>query len=117
RAQLWFRVHRASAGGRPVIGAFDNMQDRPIRDDEWKHFEIVGQIDDDATNISVGLLLLGTGKAWIDDATLEVVSEKTPATAPVISAGNRPGGGQEKPQAFFVAWLWLPVIALVLFGL
>src|SRR5205814_52375 len=90
---------------------------RPIREDEWKHFEIVGQIDDDATNISVGLLLLGTGKAWIDDATLEVVSEKTPATAPIISAGNRPGGGQDKPQPFFVAWLWLPAITLVLFGL
>jgi tetratricopeptide (TPR) repeat protein len=80
RAQLWFRVDRASADGKTAVGAFDNMQDRPIRDDQWKHFEIVGQIDDDAARIHLGMLLLGTGKAWIDDATLEVVSEATPTT-------------------------------------
>ena len=32
RAQLWFRVDRAAAGGQSRIGAFDNMQDHPIRD-------------------------------------------------------------------------------------
>jgi hypothetical protein len=154
RAQLWFRINRALADGRSVIGAFDNMKDRPIREDEWKHFEIVGQVDDDAATLIVGLLLVGKGKAWIDDATLEVVSETTEATARKIpeerqkavaapSAGNRPSEAQrnssaaqrtpseaqrkmaqaiskaalQKPQPFFVAWLWLPVIALVLFGL
>src|SRR5581483_12228625 len=35
----------------------------------------------------------------------------------VQSAGGRRSGPQDKPQPFFVAWLWLPVIALVLFGL
>ena len=73
RAQLWFRVDRTPSGGRPVVGAFDNMSDRPIRDGEWKRFDIVAQIDDEAEKILLGLLLLGTGKAWIDDATLEVV--------------------------------------------
>ena len=80
RAQLWFRVDRAAADGKTAVGAFDNMQDRPIREGQWKHFEIVGQIDDDAAKITLGLLLLGTGKAWIDDATLEEVSEATPTT-------------------------------------
>ena len=41
------------------VGAFDNMQDRPIRGDQWKHFEIVGQIDDDAAKITLGLILPG----------------------------------------------------------
>ena len=122
RAQLWFRVDRVSTDGQNAVGAFDNMADRPIRDDQWKHFEIVQQIDDDAVRIAVGLLLLGTGKAWIDDATLEVVSESTPATGAIALGPNRPMGAQvrreqDKPQPFFTAWLWLPVIALVLFGL
>src|SRR5262245_59123636 len=54
RAQLWFRVDRASANGQTAVGAFDNMANRPIRGDQWKHFEIVGQIDDDAVKVNVG---------------------------------------------------------------
>lgn len=108
RAQLWFRVDRASSGGRPAVGAFDNMADRPIREDQWKHFEIVGQIDDDAEKILLGLLLLGTGKAWIDNATLEVVSEATPTTAastPIsIPSGYRPTPGDERgPESDLLA--------------
>jgi hypothetical protein len=153
RAQLWFRVNRTLADGRSVIGAFDNMRNRPIREDGWRHFEIIGQVDDDAATLVVGLLLVGKGKAWIDDATLEVVSETTEVTAKKMpetqqktaanpSAGKQPSAAQrpsaaqgnsseaqrsiaqavqkaalQKPQPFFVAWLWLPVIALVLFGL
>jgi hypothetical protein len=115
RAQLWFRVDRASANGQNNIGAFDNMQDRPIRDGQWKHYEIVGQVDDDALRINLGLLVLGKGKAWLDDASLEVVSENTPATgaaiAPLMGASEGP------PQPFFVWWLLLVVAALALFAL
>ncbi len=117
RAQLWFRVDRPSPGGGTVIGAFDNMDDRPIRNEQWKHYEIVGPIADDATGIRVGLLLLGTGKAWLDDATLEVVSEATPATGTNNLGRNQFTAAQDKPQPFFVVWLWLPLAALVLFAL
>ncbi len=117
RAQLWFRVDRVSTGGASTIGAFDNMDDRPIRDEQWKHYEIVAQIDHDASSIRVGMLLLGSGKAWLDDATLEIVSEATPTTGANVFVRNRPINEQDKPQPFFNHWLWLPAIALALFGL
>ena len=44
RAQLWFRVDRASPDGQNRVGAFDNMQDRPIRGGQWNHYEIVGPL-------------------------------------------------------------------------
>ena len=67
RAYLWMRVDRADN----KIGFFDNMADRPIQSGEWKAYEIVGDIDDDAGVINVGMLLIGEGKAWIDTASFE----------------------------------------------
>ena len=113
RAQLWFRVDRQSEGGTPKIGAFDNMQDRPIREQEWKHYEIVGDVDEDAERISVGLLFLGKGKAWIDDASFEVVNSATPPTTDANtnqSNANRQSAGPSSnpdPQPFWTPWLFL----------
>lgn len=98
KAQLWFRVDRT--GGQ--MGFFDNMGDRPIQADRWRHYEIVGDVADDARSIVLGLLLLGAGTAHFDDATLEVVDPSTPTTGPGggtdghrrragRSAGPRPG--------------------------
>ena len=56
-------------------GFFDNMQDRPIRDPEWKPYEIVGEVAEDATSLSFGLILIGSGRAWIDDVRVEAVEE------------------------------------------
>src|SRR5436190_3990268 len=65
RAQLWVRVDRAEN----KRGFFDNMGDRPITSGEWREYEIVGDVDDDAAVINIGMLLLGQGKAWIDAAS------------------------------------------------
>ena len=114
RAQLWLRVDRKSNTDQSVIGAFDNMDDRPIRNDAWDHYDIVGQIDEDAERISVGLLAFGKGKFWLDDMSLEIIEDDTPA------AGRRPSqsaSAQRAPsQPFFVSWLWLVVIAGALFA-
>jgi C-terminal processing protease CtpA/Prc len=69
RAQLWLRVDRA--GGR--MGFFDNMGDRPIRSFEWKQYEIIGDIDDDASKINIGLMVFGTGTVLLDDVSFEVL--------------------------------------------
>lgn len=45
---------------------------------------------------------------------LKVTKPLSPVNGPVQ---NRPNGLLDKPQPFFVKWLWLPVIGLVLFGL
>jgi C-terminal processing protease CtpA/Prc len=67
RAQLWLRVDRTDN----QIGFFDNMSERPITSSDWKYYEIIGDVDDDAAVINIGMLLLGTGKAWLDDVTFE----------------------------------------------
>ncbi|NIM52491.1 MAG: peptidase S41 [Gemmatimonadales bacterium] len=66
RGQLWLRVDRE--GDRR--GFFDNMADRPITSDEWRQYEIVGVVADDATRIVIGCFLGGTGKVWVDDFRL-----------------------------------------------
>jgi C-terminal processing protease CtpA/Prc len=69
--QLWLRVDRQ--GGE--VGFFDNMSDRPVRDQEWKYYEITGDIDPDAERINIGVILIGTGKVWIDDASFQVLGD------------------------------------------
>ncbi len=71
RAQLWMRVDRADA--RP--GFFDNMADRPIRSPTWKDFEIVGDIDEDAQAINIGIIVPGTGTAWLDSVRFQIIGE------------------------------------------
>lgn len=69
KAQLWMRVDRSSG----VMGFFDNMQDRPIVSAEWNFYDITGTIDSDASLVNIGIMLLGTGKVWIDEASFEVL--------------------------------------------
>ena len=73
-AGLWLRVDRP--GGAP--GFFDNMNDRAIRSGDWAVYEIVGPVANDATRVTVGLLLNGVGTAWIDAASLEIVAAPPP---------------------------------------
>ena len=67
RAQLWMRVDRAAN----KIGFFDNMGNRPITSGQWHEYEIVGDIEDDAEVLNIGMLLLGKGKAWLDAVSIE----------------------------------------------
>lgn len=91
RAQLWFRVDRPRDNGVPVTGAFDNMHDRPITATQWQYYDIVADVAEDAESIIFGVLLMGNGKAFIDDATFEVVGNDVPPTARVIGGA---GGGE-----------------------
>ncbi len=76
-AHLWLRVDR----GPDQMGFFDNMAQRPIRTGDWQSFEIVGDVAADATRVVVGVLLMGGGSAFVDDATLEPVDDKVALTA------------------------------------
>jgi hypothetical protein len=83
RVQLWLRVDRLNR----LMGFFDNMGDRPITNSsEWRYFEIIGDIDQDAEKINIGLMLIGIGKAWLDDVSFEVVGDAVrPAAEPARS--------------------------------
>jgi hypothetical protein len=75
-AGLWMRVDRDK---KPV--AFDNMQDRPIKDTQgWTQHAIVLDVDAKATAVAFGILLAGKGAVWIDDVTFDVVGEEVPVT-------------------------------------
>lgn len=134
RAQLWFRVDRESE--KPLAGAFDNMQDRPITGSQWDHYEIVLDVDEDADKIIVGLLCLGKSKIWFDDASFEVVGDDVPTTGKSSNQTTAEGDQKQPPrsgmspvlmkalaeadnaprQPFFTPWLWLVVIAIGLFA-
>ncbi len=114
RAQLWLRVDRKpETGQRGSIGAFDNMQDRPITVDDWQNFEIVADIEEDAVRLTVGMLVMGKTKAWIDGASLEIVDEEVTTTAKKIPDYSI--ADKAPPQSFFNAWLWLAMIAIFFF--
>ncbi len=75
---LWMRVDAAEKRGI----AFDNMARRPIRGTtDWARYEVVLDVADDATSISLGILMGGSGAAWMSDATFEAVGTDVPVTA------------------------------------
>jgi C-terminal processing protease CtpA/Prc len=63
QGQLWLRVDKKNR----QQGFFDNMNDRPIKSNEWKEYEIKGTVDDDAMSIWFGCFLNGAGKLWVDE--------------------------------------------------
>jgi len=76
-AGLWMRVDYYNEG----VLAFDNMQNRPIKEStNWTKYEVVLFVPKDATSISYGVLLDGTGQIWFKDVTLEVVDDTVPET-------------------------------------
>ena len=77
QAMLWMRVDRTD---KEESGFFDNMHDRPIKAKEWKHYDVVGDVADDASLINLGMVLVGSGKAWLDDASFELVGADVPVT-------------------------------------
>src|SRR5207249_10266216 len=71
QAQLWLRVDRKN----DELGFFDNMEDRPIVQKDWRYYEIVGDIAEDAVSVNLGLLLIGNGRAWLDAVSFEVIGK------------------------------------------
>jgi hypothetical protein len=76
-AGFWFRVDGPS---RKMLG-FDNMMNRPLKGTlDWAKHEIVLNVPNEAVNIAYGVLISGTGQAWVDDIVFEIVSEEVPVT-------------------------------------
>lgn len=82
-AGLWMRVN----AGDEVV-AFDNMHDRPVTGNtDWMKYEIVLDVPENSTMITIGALLIGDGKVWLDDVQVEVVSKDVPITATSPASG------------------------------
>jgi hypothetical protein len=64
-----------------VVGAFDNMQNRPITgSQDWTQHTVVLDVASDATGVSFGIQLVGKGAVWIDDLAFDVVGADVPVT-------------------------------------
>ncbi|HMI03874.1 MAG TPA: S41 family peptidase [Pedobacter sp.] len=68
QGQMWMRID-LEPNGR---GFFDNMDNRPVKANAWKEYEITGVVDKDAKSFVFGAFLLGEGKIWVDKFTLEI---------------------------------------------
>jgi hypothetical protein len=76
-AGVWMRVD----GEEGKVLAFDNMQSRPIKGTTaWTRHEVVLDVAPNAKNLAFGILLDGTGAAWIDEVGFEVVDKSVATT-------------------------------------
>ena len=110
RAQLWLRCDTVNDEGETVMQAFDNMQNRPITEPQWQHYEIVADVSDDTEEIIIGVLVIGRAKVWFDDVTIEVVEAD-------VSTTTMFGGASDTPQSFWTWWLLPAASGLLLFGI
>jgi hypothetical protein len=78
-AGFWLNVEQPD---KKAPRAYDNMHNRPIKGTTaWKKYEIVLYVSPNATNISFGGLLHGTGQIWFEKIELEVVGRSVRTTA------------------------------------
>jgi hypothetical protein len=101
-AHLWLRVDRPEIDGLRTVGFFDNMHNRPITKETWDYYEIVGDIEKDAESINLGMFLLGRGRAWVDDVSLEVVDQEVPVTGRTLGRMSGTSLSQLGPGLFEV---------------
>jgi hypothetical protein len=81
---LWLRVDRKNQ----VMGFFDNMDDRPIRESHWRLYAIEGPVADDAENVAFGVMAVGAVTADFDGVELSVRgADGDWAPVPVPDAG------------------------------
>jgi hypothetical protein len=81
-AGLWMRVDKESKQL-----AFDNMEDRSIKGTtDWKQYDVVLDVPQDATGIFFGVLLSGTGTVWLSEAKFEIVGPNVPTTNRVVQS-------------------------------
>jgi len=75
-AGLWMRVDKEKS---PV--AFDNMENRAIKGTTgWQRYDVVLDVPTNATAISFGILLAGSGVVWLNGTKFDVVDADVPVT-------------------------------------
>jgi C-terminal processing protease CtpA/Prc len=92
-AQLWMRIDR----DKSKIGFFGNTGRPPTVSNEWQYFEIIGDVEEDAVVINIGMILSGKGKAWLDDVSFEDLGKVIVLAEPARALTSR---GLENLVAF-----------------
>ncbi|UTH13877.1 helix-turn-helix domain-containing protein [Macrococcus equipercicus] len=74
---LWARIDDQKSD----ILQFDNMMERAITGTtHWNHYSVVLEVTEAAESIHFGVLLVGQGKVWIDQFSVEEVDNSVPST-------------------------------------
>lgn len=90
-AGMWFRVDDSKQ--KDLSLSFDNMSDRPIKNTtDWKKYEIVLDVPQQAGAMAFGVLLEGSGKVWVSGISFEVVDQSVPTTNMVKERAALPQG-------------------------
>ena len=59
-------------------GTFDNMSDRQLTGKtEWKQYSLVIDVLPGSYSLSFGVFLIGMGKIWLDEVSIEIVDRDT----------------------------------------
>ncbi|MEQ7800622.1 S41 family peptidase [Pedobacter sp. ASV1-7] len=82
KGQMWIRVDKENK----TMGFFENMDSRPVKNENWETYEIIGNVDNDAASIVFGTFLAGSGKVWIDNFSLEVENNRKWIQIPIKNA-------------------------------
>ncbi|RKH38696.1 AraC family transcriptional regulator [Corallococcus sicarius] len=97
-AGLWMRVEGADAK-QPL--AFDNMQSRALVGTHGcKRYEVVLDVPKEATTIMAGLIMSGTGQAWMGGVRFETVDASVKTTdllVPPQPVASGPQGLEDAP--------------------
>lgn len=81
---MWMRIDGLKEGKNETLG-FDNMMDRPIKGTkDWKHYEIILEVPKEATYISYGVLIAGTGKVLIESFKFEIIDNEKESTGNLV---------------------------------
>lgn len=85
-AGLWMRVDQ----GKDMV-VLDDMEDRPIKGTtNWQRYDVVLDIPQNATGISFGILLAGTGEVWLSSTKFDVVEVDVPTSASEKTIPDKP---------------------------
>lgn len=85
--QAGFFMEIFDASGRRT--SYDNMENRPIvGTSDWREYEIVLDVPDNAEKITFGVFLYGQGEVLIDDLKITFVDSSVPTTD--IKASSEP---------------------------
>lgn len=85
-ANMFLRVDGASE-----VLASDYMENRPVRGvTDWTQYSIVVDVPANAVGITFGFSLVGSGQAWMDDMSLEIVDTTVELTGHRYGWGGKP---------------------------
>lgn len=75
---LWMRIDSDTE----FAVASDSMMSRPVSGTrDWEKHDVVLDVPDNAMAISIGLNLMGSGQAWIDDLSFDIVGANVSVTS------------------------------------